>query len=198
MSNILKAKVSITGSRPLLLNHFGPESLPLSKTERKCVAGNNPEEWKKTVLCDDNKQLYLEPSYIFACIRDGARYTKKGRGTLQSAIAATLQVIDDRILLDRYLPDEIEIDPTQPVFLDVRSVRNPTTKSRNIRYRVAASKDWKITFSISWDKTIVNREQIHSILIDSGMYCGLGDGRSIGFGRFIVENFEIEEDEESA
>ncbi|MGI6587103.1 MAG: hypothetical protein ACOX3L_14555 [Lutisporaceae bacterium] len=190
-TNILNADVSITGLRPLLINHFGVDCLPLIKIERKGVAGNNPEEWKKTVLYDEKKQLYLEPSYIFACIRDGAKYTKKGRGSLQSAVAATLQVADDKIYLDRYLPDDITADPTQPVYLDIRSVKNPGTKSRNIRYRVAASKDWHATFNITWDKTIVSRDQIHAIIIDAGMYCGLGDGRSIGFGRFVVDKFEV-------
>jgi hypothetical protein len=191
MSNILKADVSITGLRPLLINHFGPDCLPLTKIERKGVAGNNPDEWQKTVLYDEKKQLYLEPSYIFACIRYGEKYTKKGRGSLQSSVTATLQVIDDKIYIDRYLPDDITTDPTQPVYLDIRSVKNPSTKSRNIRYRIAISKDWHIHFSVSWDKTIVSRDQLNSILIDSGMFCGLGDGRSIGFGRFEVTNFEV-------
>ncbi len=193
MTNMLKATVIINGCRPLLWHHFGPDSLPLVKTEKKGVAGNNPEEWKKTVLYDENNQLYLEPSYIFACLRDGARYTKKGRGSLQSSVAATLQVLDDKILVDRYLPEEITTDPNKPVFLDIRSVKNPGTKSRNIRYRVAASKDWHIVFNISWDKTIINRDQIHAVIIDAGMYCGLGDGRSIGFGRFIVDKFEVQD-----
>lgn len=193
MTNMLISRVSITGNRPLLWHHFGPDSLPLTKVERKGVAGNDPEEWKKTVLFDEDNQLYIEPSYIFACLRDGARYTKKGRGSLQSAVAATLQVLDDKILIDRYLPEEITTDPNKPVFLDIRSVKNPGTKARNIRYRVAASKDWHIIFNISWDKTIVSRDQIHAVIIDAGMYCGLGDGRSIGFGRFIVDKFEVQD-----
>ncbi len=193
MTNMLKATVIINGCRPLLWHHIGPDSLPLVKTEKKGVAGNNPEEWKKTVLYDENNQLYLEPSYIFACLRDGARYTKNGRGSLQSSVTATLQVLDDKILVDRYLPEEITTDPNKPVFLDIRSVKNPGTKSRNIRYRVAASKDWHIVFNISWDKTIINRDQIHAVIIDAGMYCGLGDGRSIGFGRFIVDKFEVQD-----
>ena len=190
---MLIANVKIVGMRPLLWNHFSTESLPLSKVEKKGVAGNNPEEWKKTVLHDTNKQLYLEPASIFGCIRDGAKYTKIGRGSLQPLVAATLQVLDPKILVNRYLPDEITADATQDVYLDVRSVKNPTTKGRNIRYRVAASTGWKLNFNIFWDKTIINRDQVHAIINDAGMYCGLGDGRSIGFGRFEVEEFRLEE-----
>jgi hypothetical protein len=106
-------------------------------------------------------------------------------------VVATLQVIDDRILVDRFLPDPLTTDPEQSVYLDVRSVKNPSTKGRNVRYRVAAAAGWKITFRIEWDKTIVSRNEIEAVIIDSGRLVGLGDGRSIGFGRFDVLAFEI-------
>ena len=63
------AMVKIKGTRSLLWHHFGPDALPLEKQERTGVAGNDPEEWKKTYLVTKDKQLYLDPSYIFACIR---------------------------------------------------------------------------------------------------------------------------------
>lgn len=194
MSNILLAKVTIKGLRPLLWHHFGPDALPLEKQEKTGVAGHDPEEWKKTVLVTKDNQLYIEAAYIFACVRDGARYTKKGRGSIQSAVSATLQVTDTRILIDRYLPETIaelvnQVD--EPVYLDVRSVRNPSTKGRNIRYRVATAPGWTIVFNLMWDKTIVSRQELNAAVIDAGRFSGLGDGRNIGFGRFTVESFEL-------
>jgi hypothetical protein len=193
-NNILIAKVSIKGTRPLLWHRFGPDALPLEKQERTGVAGNDPEEWRKTVMVTKENQLFVDPSYVFATIREGAKYTKKGRGSIQSMVSATLQVLTNRILIDRFLPDNINelINETeQPVYLDVRSVKNPSTKARNIRYRVAASPGWKATFEIMWDKTIVSRNEMQAAIIDAGKFSGLGDGRSIGFGRFIVESIEI-------
>jgi hypothetical protein len=104
MSNIVRACVKIKGVRPLLLHRFGPDALPLEKQEKTGVAGNDPEEWRKTALTNKDGQIYLDPSYVFACIRDGARYTKKGKGSIQSVVSATLQVLDDVVLIDRYLP----------------------------------------------------------------------------------------------
>ena len=199
-SNILIARVSIKGIRPLLWNHFGPDALPLEKQERTGVAGNDPSEWCKTVTITKEKQLFVDSSYIFATIREGAKYTKKGRGSIQSMVSATLQVLTDKILIDRYLPDNISelINETdQPVYLDVRSVRNPSTKARNVRYRVAASPGWRATFEIMWDKTIVSRSEMQAAIIDAGRFSGIGDGRSIGFGRFIVESIEIKEEEDA-
>lgn len=204
MSNIVKAKVEIRGTRPLFWHHFGPDALPLEKQERTGVAGHDPEEWRRTLLATKDGQLYIEPTYIFGCLREGAKYTKKGRGTLQKPLSATLQVITDRILIDRYFPgfpnshkfDASSIDPPEqdresPVYLDIRGVVNPSTRARNVRYRVAASSGWLASFDLLWDKTIVSRNEMEAVLIDAGNLVGVGNGRAIGMGRFQVENFEI-------
>lgn len=203
MSNIVKAKVTVKGVRPLLLHHFGPDALPLEKQERTGVAGHDPEEWRKTALVTKEGQLYVEPSYVFGTIRDAARFTKKGKGSIQSAVSATLQVVDDRVLIDRHFPGfpnghafDVKTapappqDPDAPVYLDVRSVKNPSTKARNVRYRVAASSGWALSFTVLWDKTVVSRAEMQAVLNDAGVLVGMADGRGIGFGRFAVESFE--------
>lgn len=194
MGNILVAKVQIEGVRPILFHHFGPDAIPLEKQERTGVAGNDPEEWKKTVLMTKDRQLYILPTYAFACIRDAAKYTRKGKGSIQSAVSATLQVTDDTILIDRYVPEEpVTQDNTAPVYLSIMSVKNPATKSRNVRYRIAAGTGWKAEINLLWDKTIVSRGEIESVLIDAGRLVGLADGRNIGFGRFKILACEIGE-----
>lgn len=75
--------------------------------------------------------------------------------------------------------------------MHIASVRNPSTKARNIRYRVAASAGWKLSFNLLWDKTIVSRGEMEAVCRDAGVLVGLGDGRSIGFGRFEIEEFQI-------
>jgi hypothetical protein len=199
MANILTANLHICGTRALLIHRFGPDALPLEKQERTGVAGHDPEEWRKTVLMTKERQLYLEPSYIFACLRDAARHTKDGRGSIQPKLTATLQIEDDKVLLHRegsplIVPDEpIPTDTELPVYMDIRGVRNPTSKARNVRYRVAASPGWELNCRIIWDKTLVSRHQMEAILIDAGRLVGLADGRSIGFGRFAVQSFEVSE-----
>jgi hypothetical protein len=195
MGNILHAAVAVKGTRPLLWHRFGPDSIPLEKAERTGVAGNDPEEWHKTVLATPDGKLYLEPTYIFGCMRDGAKHTARKRGTLQPYIAATLQVTDSLVMTDRCMPEgEPPTDPTAPVYLDVRSVKNPATKARNVRYRIAASDGWNVTFHLMWDKTIVSRSEMQQVAIDAGRFVGLGDGRSVGFGRFEVVSFDVTEE----
>src|SRR4051794_1006551 len=120
---VVKAQVKIIGKRPLLWHHFGPDALPLEKKARTGVAGNNPDEWRTTVLATQDHQLYLEPSYFFGCFRNGAKYPRRGKGSLQSAVASTLQVTDHRVLIDRWLPkkglENLKESDGHSVYLDV-------------------------------------------------------------------------------
>lgn len=151
-------------------------------------------------------QLYIEGTYVFGAVREAARFHKIGRKSAVSFVAATLQVGEDRVMVDRWFPDypngskfdpeTADVPPQDPdelVYLDIRGVRNPTTRARNVRYRVAASPGWSAEFTMVWDKTIVDRNLMHSILIDAGRLVGVGNGRAIGMGRFEVESFEIGE-----
>lgn len=192
MANIVTAKIDVKGTRPLLQHRFGPEALPLEKQERTGVAGNDPEEWKRTCMVTSSGQLYLDGTYIFSTIIAASKHTRKGKGSIQSLVAATLQVCDEQVLLDRWLPGgELTNDKSQPVYIDVCGVRNPSTKARNVRYRLAASAGWNCSFSIMWDKTIVARQQMEAVVRDAGVLVGFADGRSIGYGRFTVSQFEF-------
>lgn len=79
IGNIITARVAIQGTRTLLWHRFGIDSIPLEKQEKSGVAGNDPEEWRKTVLMSSDRQLYLLNSYIFRCLRDAAPYIKRGK-----------------------------------------------------------------------------------------------------------------------
>lgn len=200
MGNILVADVKVRGTRTIWWHWFGPDAIPLEKRERTGVAGNDPEEWKRTVLSTNEGQLYILNTYIFGCMKEAAKYTKKGRGSIQKMVVATLQVQPEIVLVDRHIPNfdnglpvTMPTDPTLPVYLDIRGVVNPSTRGRNIRYRVAASPGWEMSFQLEWDATIVSREQMNAVLIDAGNLVGVGSGRNIGRGRFKVIELNITE-----
>jgi CRISPR/Cas system endoribonuclease Cas6 (RAMP superfamily) len=44
-----------------------------------------------------------------------------------------------------------------------------------------------------WDKTIIDRNQMRAVLDDAGKLVGLGDGRSIGFGRFVILSYVVQD-----
>jgi len=191
MSNLVRAKLELRGTRPLLQHMFGPEALPLEKGERTGVAGNDPEEWKRTCMVTKEGQLFVLGTYIFGMLREAAKHTRKGKGSIQPLVAATLQIEDERVLLDQFVPkDGPTTDSTQPVYIHVSGVVNPSTKGRNVRYRLAARAGWTARVTILWDKTVVSRDQMRAVVNDAGMLVGLADGRKIGFGRFEVTKFE--------
>jgi hypothetical protein len=205
-NNIVQAKVSIKGIRPLFFHKFGREAIPLEKQEKTGVAGNDPVEWRKTVMVTKDGQLYLESTYAFATVVAGSAFVKKGRGSIQNNVRATLQIMDSRILVDRWFPGfpnghafDVKIvetppeDAEAPVYLDVRGVRNPQTKAANVRYRIVASPGWSCTFTIKFDKTVVSRGEMESAIVNAGTLVGIGNGRKIGMGRFDVEAFEMQE-----
>jgi hypothetical protein len=191
MSNIVIATFAIEGTRPLLWHHFGADAIPLQKQEVQGVAGNNPEEWKKTVLMDSNRQLFLLNTYIFGCLRDAAPFIKRGR-RLQIDVCSTLQVMDEVVRIDNrfvpkdplYIPQGQALQPLPEVYIDVAGVKNPGSGNRNIRYRIAATAGWQCQFCLVWDKTVVSREVMETLSIEAGKFVGLGDGRRLGFGRF--------------
>jgi hypothetical protein len=204
MSNIAKARVTVRGTRVLLQHRMRPESIALEKQERTGVAGNDPEEWKRSRMVLPDGTLYIPGDYVFGCLRNGAKHVKKG---LQTLLVSTLNVEDEIICLDRKMPPEDRIqvldvksphDTETQVFVYVCPVRNPQTKGRNIRYRLAARAGWTCAFTISWDKTIVAREVMKSVVIDAGRLGGLADGINNGCGRYEVVSFELLEGDNSS
>ncbi|MBD2157026.1 hypothetical protein [Leptolyngbya sp. FACHB-16] len=198
IGNLLSAQVSIQGTRLLLWHHFGIDAIPLQKEETEGVAGHNPGEWRRTVLMLPSRQLFIYNTYVFSCIRAAAPFIKRGK-SLQLAVSATLQVEEEIIpITDRFVPkkpDLIErgqaVGELPPVFVHIQGVKNPSTGRRNIRYRVAAAPGWTCQFTLQWDKTVVSREEMEALCLSAGQLIGLGDGRTIGFGRFDVKSFVV-------
>lgn len=199
----IRFKVKIEGTRPLLQHQFGPHAIPLEKQETTGVAGNDPEEWKRTCMVNKDGYLYIPSTYIFGMMKSAAKYTKKGRGSIQPMVAATLQVEEIAIAIEnRKKPNDSELKYNEydaDVYIDVCGVRNPSTKARNVRYRLACSPGWTCTFTLIWDNTIVSREQMRSVMNDASTLIGLADGRGVGNGRFkILEWAELKDAKEEA
>lgn len=199
LGNLVSARVQIKGTRILLWNHFGPHALPLEPQERDGIAGNDPQEWRRSVLMNSERELYLLPSYCFRCLREGGKFLKQGRSNLEKAIASSLRIQNKPIYIDgRSVPQQPEyihngmfMEVPPEVFIDVSGVVNPSTRKRNIRYRVATASGWTCSFTMEFDKTIISRSQMHSACIQAGALVGLGDARQIGLGRFDLVSFEI-------
>ena len=188
------AKVHIKGTRSLIFHAFREEVLTETKKAKTGSIGNNPEEWMDTVQMNKDRELFVTPLNLFGHLRDSAKFTKLGRGTYKDKVAATIIFPDEVFYLkDLVVPsvEKLDRDEKKPVFLHVCSVKNPNTKGRNMRYRIAASKGWELTYQLIWDESIISKQVLKGIIEDGGILQGLMDGRQIGFGRYELIDFTI-------
>jgi hypothetical protein len=187
----LMAEVEIEGEKPLLIHTFPVDTL-LPTKQRAGTTGNDDSEWKKTCLFRSDGQLYVLGTYLFRAIVDGGKQIKVGKGTLSKKAGSSLEILEPELdIKDRFLPkdEDITTSPNDPVYIDVRSVVNPMTKGRNLRYRVAVSKGWRIEATLLWDDRALSKDDLKVCLENAGLFEGIGDGRRIGFGRFSVIRF---------
>lgn len=196
------AKVKVIGTRPLLFHAFNMETVTSLSKIKEGSAGNNPNEWKKTFF-EKNNQLYIPGSYWSSALKDGAKYTKIGRGSAQKSFISCMVMKTDVALLNRHMctgwenmtAEQMEKDSSKPVYLDIRGVMNPNSKGRNIRYRIACSIGWSTEFEFTFDDTIISMPMVKKIVEDSGKFSGIGDGRTLGYGRFDIKEMIFEKEE---
>lgn len=78
-THLTTATFTIRGTRPLLFHAFGPDVIPADgQKEKSGVAGNDPNEWQKTMLMiEPTRELYLKLTYVFGCLCDSAQHTPR-------------------------------------------------------------------------------------------------------------------------
>jgi hypothetical protein len=189
----IKAKIAIEGTKSILFHTFPIDTLTPGKS-RGGTTGKDEEEWKSTVLMTGNRQLYVMGTYLIGAIKSAGKLIKVGKGNMMKKIESCLECLEDVVLLDNlFVPEDSQLTKSSmdPVYIDVRSVVNPSTKGRNLRFRIAAKAGWKLSAAIEWDDSLVSKETMKECVTNAGLYEGIGDGRRIGFGRFSVVSFEI-------
>lgn len=189
-------KILIRGTKPIMFHRFNLENLTDQTKPKVGSAGNNPEEWKKSFYHVDGK-LFFPSDCVFSTLKNGAVYTKAGRGTLKNTWVAAIEIKENQVFLDREMfenwenlsIDEVPKGPLDPVYVDVRMVANPNTKGRNVRYRVACAPGWQMQFTLMADLSLLSMQQIEKIVNDTGKMQGFGEARTLGYGRYEVLEF---------
>jgi hypothetical protein len=191
---------TILGKRQILFHRFNISALQQTQKVKEGTAGNNPNEWK-TSFYSEGVKVYVPYTYLFGCIVKGGKHVKAGRGTISANLAGTLDILDRKLFFEnRMLPkepkeltlDDIGMDANSPIYVDVRMVSNPNTKGKNVRYRLAFCEGWILRPVIEWDDLVISVDQMKAAVVSAGKYVGLSDDRSIGGGRFFVQDVKIE------
>jgi hypothetical protein len=186
---IHRLNIKIEGTVPLVQHKFWPEVLGKDDCG-KTVEIVTKDEWKHTAIYrPDTGQLYLNGSYFYATILNGARRLSDN---IAKAIPGNLSINPPEILLDRYLPlpygeASPSDNPKDDVYILTRKVRSVRTGLIIERYRLACSPGWKCTIGIEYTDNLDKQGLLTSLDI-AGREVGIGDGRTIGYGRFRIVN----------
>jgi len=177
---MLKIKVTIVGTAPLLGNRFPDEEHPEKPpTGTKGTMYNDDDEAKKRLYLNGN--IICQPAnHIEASmIKSAAQFKFGGHGKATYKDAFKGGIFINPILIPHKFP-KYEKD-RQPVVIGGRS--------RIMRVRPRFDK-WELSFEIEVIDDRISPEVVKEVLNFAGLYKGLGDMRP-RFGRFKVVKFEV-------
>jgi hypothetical protein len=187
--NMKVFEVGIESISPML--HHGSQNVGMEKESLKKKGGialmGDPEEWKKTIYFDEEIGVYMPAISLEASFVNAAKQFKiSGRTTATKYFKSGVFIMDEKL---DFTVNGKKIKSLDEVEVDKRTVKNPSTKGRNVRYR-AIFKKWQSHFKVllSADDFISN-ELLKEVIEFAGMYIGVGDYRP-RFGRYKITSFK--------
>jgi hypothetical protein len=183
---------TIEGVTPLLCNRFTDAAMDAATSgNRISTVGDRgtPREIAQSKLYagHDGRPMIPQPN-LFRAIIDGGTFFKAGKSkvtTLKTSIVPACLSIAEI---------EIPIEHREPWTIDTRAVRIPSTGGRISTHRPCFH-DWRLTFSLQLDETMMGAKLLREIIDASGKRIGLGDFRPAckgPFGKFVVVEWREE------
>jgi hypothetical protein len=182
-------EIELESMSPML--HHGSQALGMEEQEMKKKGGSaligDTEEWKKTVYFDEKIGVYLPASNVEAALIEAAKQFKiSGRATATKFFKSGVFIMDDTLPL---LVNGNRITDINNIEVDKRTVKNPSTKGRNVRYR-AIFRQWQTKFRIMISSDDYIKEDLLKQTFEyAGLYVGLCDYRP-RFGRFVLKSLK--------
>lgn len=139
-------------------------------------------DWESSAYWDDErKSFYLPDTVILACLRGGAAVARKGKDIDRAAIISEPEVYiqtKKHNSIEQYFKDEA-FRLSGPCKIP------PKTGALIWKCRCMIPVDWKVTFTIEYEETIVAEKSIIDAAESAGRLVGVGGWRP-KFGRFTV------------
>jgi hypothetical protein len=172
-------KVKLKSDGPLLM-HALPKGT--EKEIRDTGKEFDPKEEVENALYRDKEgKIYFPSRWIKGCLENAAKGVRKGRVDLRSKVIQAVSIYPPQIYPTKLSDYEI----------DQQYVR---LQGRNLILRSRPRFDeWEIKFEINFDEEIISANDIKKLLERGGRFIGIGDGRKIGYGRFKILEFKVEE-----
>jgi len=190
MSTLKTLELNIKGASPLIL-HNGQTANPLNKYARqlKAVSGKRnktDEDFEAMAKIEFLAGLYQNPAgeYILpghnleAAMLEGAKKNKQGRLVQSGAF-----VTEDPLLVfsgSAKTPDELWDGGKHALMVSVRIQKNKVMRTRPL-----IPTGWTAKVSVTFDPSIIEKDDIVRAFEVAGLERGIGDWRP-KYGRFIV------------
>lgn len=171
-----KIEAEIVGLAPIRFNRF----IQLGKdapNKRKMTHEEQVQDALDRAYKND-KGFYIPKSVLRACIINGGKKVKVGRGAASKSLAAIMIFEEEKYYLgtkDYKIQQDVVRIP-------------PITGARITQYWVVLEK-WKLKFSAVILDSVFPADAVKEAIIFAGMYYGLLDGRP-QLGRFELKKFK--------
>jgi hypothetical protein len=180
---IQQAHIIIRGTEPLLWQPDEPHASLV-------YAGPDPDAHSHTILVDETtQQLFFSPLVLTACAREAARTVNRQQRPQMIALAESLSVLEERLVIERFTPESPIPESLRRVSRLAEGTPRKATRAGDDR---VAAEEWHIIFRIQWDETSAFHHDVRALLDYIGKWIGVGNGRMSGYGRFLVHTFRIE------
>lgn len=185
----MNVRLEITGTTPLLLKNgqgANPDH-PMAK-EIKTYTGKRTKteddrkkiaelEWFFGLYVSDSGELIYPTANIGRCLKESGKITKKGKAVERAVIFGDLEVplVYDGPAEPKELFKEARFRDDRPVGIGMK--RTMRTRPRFF--------PWSLVADAVLLEDVLDVEDFARIGQMAGRAIGLGDGRTLGFGRFI-------------
>lgn len=144
------------------------------KTEEDHIAISQLQ-WRAALYYEDGIGPVIRAEMIEACIREGAKMSKKG-----THVKMGIRCIEDYIPLEYDGPKDIEGLMANDKYRDCRV--GVIQRSSVLVTRPRFDR-WSLTFELEYDDNIFDESELKEIITKAGLYKGIGDYRP-RYGRF--------------
>lgn len=182
---------TIEGISALLQHRFGEQAEVEAEARSVKTESVTPADAaERCAYRDAAGNLYLPGTAIARLLREaGGGHKQRGtRKSLKYIVPAAVLVPAEQITLH-----DVEQMPLAKIEVDSRPVVIPATKGRIMRHR-ARIEEWRATFDLEIDDTVLDVATIHQLLEEGGRRIGILDYRPEKggpYGRFAVIRWEI-------
>ena len=185
---------SIKGIAPLMQHRFPmPDLSTMSKGGHRSTGGKDyTQEWRDYFYATDDGDIYQPSSHIEgALVKAAVNFKVAGkRGkTYKDLIVANVVIDPERIPHNMKVPEELDTDGDQPLYLDIRPVI--VQRARVVRIRPTFAPGWELRFCAQVFDDEIQPDLLQDILTLAGKSVGIGDYRP-KFGRFNVVEFKVQ------